>query len=140
MTKTEHIIAMMIEKTFEIIDSSSLELFDKLTIEQINKEFRTIRLQLPRQTGQTSSAISVAKQYFKKPLYVCNAGMKNLVKKDISALTYEQIKNHNNLVGKSFDCVIIDNASLIETKEILENTDLGTMSLKDNHFLYILVG
>ena len=133
---------MMVEKAFETIDQN-LNIFQQLDTKHVNKEFRTIRLQLPRQTGQTTSVISVVKQYFKKPLYICNSGMRKFVKQDITALMYEQIRYRQNLVGKTFDCIIIDNASMIgeqQTQEILENEDLEMMSKLHDKFLYILIG
>lgn len=145
MTKTEHIIGMMIEKAFEVIDVH-LNLYE-MDAKHANKEFRTIKLRLPRRTGQTTAVINVAKQYFKNPLYVCTEQMNDHVKrhinKNINMLTHTQIRNRRNLLGKSFDCVIIDNASFIdegEIKETLENKDLEVMSLEYRHFLYILIG
>ena len=145
MTRTEHIIAMMIEKAFEAIDYHQDIIKHWTTIKHINKEFRTIRLQLPRQTGQTTAAISVAKQYFKHPLYVCTDiiminHVKRYIDSDIETLTYSQMKNPEKLVGKAFDCVIIDNASIMNIKDILENRELETISTLNERFLYIIIG
>lgn len=139
---------MMIEKALEHIEDlveSGMGLEYKFAADVYNKEHRTIQLRLPRQTGQSTSVIAAVKKYYINPLYVSNAEslrLFDLPKKN--KLAYHQVTKNGDkhLRGRDFDCVIIDNASFAEeeTKEILENKNLATISTTHKNFLFILIG
>lgn len=143
MTKTEHIIEMMIEKTRELLICRR-HLVTHATSAK-NKEHRTIRLQLPRQSGQTQSVLTSVKSYFSKPLFICgtqnNIKILKEFKHNCSLVTRRSAIEGEALVGRDFDCVIIDNASLIKQEDIDKiYNNLEPVSALHDNFLFILIG
>lgn len=138
---------MMIEKAKEC----SHRFQDGYSIGAFNKEFRTLRLYLPRQSGLTTSTLKAVSKYFNRPLYINDSKkMISLLKnnkeyKNIVFFTPTQlIKNRDRfIVGCSFDCVIVDNVSCFDEKyikSITENEDLTLILKSADFFLFILIG
>jgi hypothetical protein len=146
MTKTEHIVEMMIEKAFEHIEKAKSHVYIQSVY---NQEHRTIQLRLPRQTGQSTAIVAAVKKYFKNPLYVSNVeSIKLFDLPNKNKLSYHQIiKNSDkHLRGKNFDCVVVDNTSFIKSSvgtgidEITKDKNIETMSKLHDKFLFILIG
>lgn len=135
---------MMIEKAIEL-NTAYLQ-YHQLRTKHYNREFRTIRLQLPRRSGQTTSTINAAKKYFVKIVYVNTFKAITDLPLDpgrFIKLTYQQAQNNDNLRGLDFDCMIIDNASYTEhsrLKRILNNKITEQISSLHQNFLFILIG
>jgi uncharacterized protein YjgD (DUF1641 family) len=142
--ETEDIIRQLIKKAHEIMPQRTE--VDEILPKQFDEEHKTIRLRLPRQSGQTTSVLNVTSEMFKQVLYISQHEMSKWAKDYCKNNKIKNVKfittgGLDRIRGNQFDCVIVDNYDFLEFFPVDHLYELiGPISKNNDKFLYFLIG
>lgn len=109
---------------------------------RICKEYGTVKLSLGRGSGNSTTAIDIAKS-FKNPIIICpTVGMARYIKRSLneSNIVACSIDDTDSMVGLWPDAVIFDGSSLVSQAKIENIYDLFNIPIVNNSGCFIFLG